>query len=84
MQASVVGWNSYCTSFQYPPDRGENRRFGRYQRVIRGGSFQDEFISVRLSNRGYELGPNPAAAAGSVEIAGKSSVKIGFRCAADQ
>jgi formylglycine-generating enzyme required for sulfatase activity len=58
--------------------------FGRYQRVIRGGSFQDEFISVRLSNRGYELGPNPAAAAGSVEIEGKSSVKIGFRCAADQ
>ena len=64
--------------------QGPEDSFGRYQRVIRGGSFQDEAISIRLSNRGYELGPNPGAASGSPELQGKSSVKIGFRCAADQ
>lgn len=62
---------------------GPEEAFGRTQRVIRGGSFQDEFISIRLSNRGYELGPNPGAAYGSPELEGRSSVKIGFRCAGE-
>lgn len=72
--------NYYASSPAADPT-GPADNFGRFQRVIRGGSFQDEFISLRLSNRGNELGPNPGAAFGSPEIEGKSSVKIGFRCA---
>jgi formylglycine-generating enzyme required for sulfatase activity len=57
---------------------------GRYQRVIRGGSFQDGFLDIRLSNRGYELGPNPDAPFGSLDLRGRTSAKIGFRCASSQ
>ena len=28
-------------------------------RVIRGGSFQDNLFNLRVSNRGYEVGPDP-------------------------
>jgi formylglycine-generating enzyme required for sulfatase activity len=48
--------------------------------VIRGGGYQDDPISLRVSNRGYEVGPDPSAPAGSDASYGKSSVKIGFRC----
>jgi eukaryotic-like serine/threonine-protein kinase len=50
-------------------------------RVIRGGSFQDDLVSLRIPNRGYESGPNPNAVQGQDEYYGRSSVKIGFRCA---
>ena len=55
----------------------------KYERVIRGGSYQDGVLDLRLSNRGYELGPDPAAAPGTAAYVGHSSVRIGFRCAAD-
>ena len=32
-------------------------------RVIRGGSFQDDLLSLRIPNRGYEVGPDPSAVA---------------------
>jgi serine/threonine-protein kinase len=64
-----------------PQGPAENN--GHYERVIRGGSFQDEWVSIRLSNRGYELGPNPRAPYGSLDLAGRTSAKIGFRCASD-
>lgn len=48
--------------------------------VIRGGGYQDDPISLRVSNRGYEVGPDPSAIAGSDASHGESSVKIGFRC----
>jgi formylglycine-generating enzyme required for sulfatase activity len=51
-----------------------------FLRVIRGGGYQDDLISMRVSNRGYETGPDPSALAGSDAFYGKSSVKIGFRC----
>lgn len=56
---------------------------GLYVRVIRGGSFQDERMNLRVSNRGYELGPNPTLLPQDPTYAGRSSVKIGFRCASD-
>ena len=74
--------NYYKTAPAADPP-GPEQRIGRYQRVIRGGSFQDVFVSLRLSNRGYELGPNPAAAYGSADLGGRASSKIGFRCASD-
>lgn len=52
-------------------------------RVIRGGSFQDEGYDLRASNRDYIEGPNPKAQPNEDEFYGKSSAKIGFRCAAD-
>lgn len=58
-----------------PENGGQN-----YLRVIRGGGYQDDLISMRVSNRGYEVGPDPSAFAGSDASYGKSSVKIGFRC----
>ncbi|MGE5250030.1 MAG: formylglycine-generating enzyme family protein [Bacteroidota bacterium] len=63
---------------------GPPETIGRYQRVIRGGSFQDTFVNIRLSNRGYELGPNPAAPYGSLDLSGHTSAKIGFRCVSDR
>jgi formylglycine-generating enzyme required for sulfatase activity len=50
-------------------------------RVIRGGSFQDGLFNMRVSNRGYEIGPDPLAAPSDSAYYGRSSVKIGFRCA---
>ncbi len=51
--------------------------------VIRGGSFQDEGYDLRVSNRNYIEGPNPKAPL-EKELYGKYSVKIGFRCAANE
>ncbi|MFN8412184.1 MAG: SUMF1/EgtB/PvdO family nonheme iron enzyme [Anaerolineales bacterium] len=51
-----------------------------FLRVIRGGSFQDDQITMRISNRGYEVGPNPSALPNEDAYYGKSSVKVGFRC----
>ncbi len=53
------------------------------QRVIRGGSYQDVWVNIRVANRGYEMGPNPDAAFDSPDLFGRSSIKIGFRCASD-
>ncbi len=58
-----------------PDNGGEN-----YLHVIRGGGFQDNFIGLRVSNRGYEVGPDPSVLPNVDSYYGKSSVKIGFRC----
>ena len=55
---------------------------GKYNRVIRGGSYQDTFLDLRVSNRGSLPGPNLLAPADAPTRYGKNSVKIGFRCAA--
>jgi formylglycine-generating enzyme required for sulfatase activity len=52
-------------------------------RVIRGGSFQDNLFNLRISNRGYEVGPDPTKLPNDDAYYGRSSVKIGFRCAND-
>jgi formylglycine-generating enzyme required for sulfatase activity len=58
-----------------PENGGQN-----FLRVIRGGGYQDDLISMRVSNRGYEVGPDPSAQPNTDAYYGKSSVKIGFRC----
>ncbi|MBE0669339.1 MAG: SUMF1/EgtB/PvdO family nonheme iron enzyme [Anaerolineales bacterium] len=52
-------------------------------RVIRGGSFQDDWVILRLANRSFLEGPNPSAQPTDGAYYGKSSAKIGFRCADD-
>jgi eukaryotic-like serine/threonine-protein kinase len=51
-----------------------------FLRVIRGGSYQDDLINLRISNRGYEKGPDLTAVTGGDAYYGNSSGKIGFRC----
>lgn len=55
-----------------------------HMRVIRGGSFQEDGFISRLANRNFLDGPNPRSQPGDDEFYGKSSYKIGFRCAADE
>lgn len=52
-------------------------------RVIRGGSFQEDGIFLRVSNRSYLDGPNPKADVKVELFYGRSSNRIGFRCAED-
>ena len=52
-------------------------------RVIRGGSFQDDWVILRLANRSFLEGPNPSVQPTDEAYYGKSSAKIGFRCADD-
>lgn len=53
-------------------------------RVMRGGSFQDDWVILRLANRAFLEGPDPSAQNTDDAFYGKSSSKIGFRCAADR
>ena len=50
-------------------------------RVIRGGSFQEDGIFLRLVNRSFLEGPNPSADPKDEAYYGKSTNRIGFRCA---
>lgn len=52
-------------------------------RVIRGGSFQEDGIFLRLANRSFLEGPDPSALPDDIAYYGKSSNRIGFRCAED-
>jgi formylglycine-generating enzyme required for sulfatase activity len=52
-------------------------------RVIRGGSFQDDGNFLRLANRNAMEGPNLKAQPDEETYFGKSSNKVGFRCAMD-
>jgi eukaryotic-like serine/threonine-protein kinase len=53
-------------------------------RVMRGGSFQEDGIFLRLVNRSFLEGPDPKADPKKDEAYyGRSSTRIGFRCAQD-
>ncbi len=52
-------------------------------RVMRGGSFQEDGIFLRLVNRSFLEGPDPKADPKDEAYYGKSSNRIGFRCAQD-
>ena len=72
----------YAESQTVNPTGPENGGLN-HLRVIRGGSFQDNLFNLRISNRGYEVGPDPSALPNKDAYYGRSSVKIGFRCAND-
>lgn len=62
---------------------GPIARTNFFNRVVRGGTFQDAPIDIRVANRASVLGPDPNALAGSPQSIGEVSPKIGFRCASD-
>lgn len=80
--ADIYDAHYYLSSPESDPP-GPSDQAGRFQRVIRGGSFVDGPVDVRLSNRGYAAGPDPYAAYDSPNRLGTSSARIGFRCASD-
>lgn len=90
MAGNVWEWVSDLYAIHYyeisPEDNptGPDDSSGIRLRAIRGGSFQDEWINIRLSKRGSELGPDPDAPYGSPAIEGQASAKIGFRCVIDK
>jgi formylglycine-generating enzyme required for sulfatase activity len=73
----------YAESPSTNPTGPKNGGFN-HLRVIRGGSFQDNLFTLRVSNRGYEVGPDPSKLPNDDAYYGRSSVKVGFRCAAGQ
>jgi formylglycine-generating enzyme required for sulfatase activity len=52
------------------------------RRVIRGGSWADNFKDLRVSNRGFALAPDLTADSKSEAYMGEGNSRIGFRCAA--
>lgn len=50
-------------------------------RVIRGGSFQEDGIFLRVANRSFLPGPDPRAEQEDEAYYGKATTLIGFRCA---
>lgn len=77
--ADLYGTEYYKISPDHNPTGPEVSN--TYLRVIRGGSFQDEWSSLRVSKRGAALGPNFGLRYDDPNRNGKYSSKIGFRCA---
>lgn len=90
MAGNVAEWisdyydgNYYAQSANVNPT-GPSAREVYFNRVVRGGSFQDAFKDVRLANRASVRGSNPQAKdVYSADYLGEFSPKIGFRCASD-
>jgi len=79
--ADLYGIEYYSVSPQHnPTGPGTNTT---NLRVIRGGSFQDEWVDLRVSKRGAALGPDPDARYKDPDREGEHSSKIGFRCVED-
>ncbi len=65
-----------------PPGPGARSKY--FNRVVRGGTYQDAFIEIRLANRAAVRGSNlDASNIYSDDYLGEFSPKIGFRCASD-
>ena len=90
MSGNVAEWvadyydaNYYAQGVSMNPT-GPGARSQYFNRVVRGGTFQDVFKDVRVAARASVLGSNPNADDPfSAEYLGTVSPKIGFRCASD-
>lgn len=90
MSGNVAEWvadyydgNYYSQGVTVNPT-GPGARSQFFNRVVRGGTFQDAFKDIRLANRASVRGSNPQASdIYSADYLGEFSPKIGFRCASD-
>lgn len=90
MAGNVAEWvadyydvNYYAQGVTSNPT-GPGARNQYFNRVVRGGTFQDAFKDVRVAARSSVRGSNPQASdIYSKDYLGEYSPKIGFRCASD-
>jgi formylglycine-generating enzyme required for sulfatase activity len=89
MAGNVHEWTSdyydaayYATGPANNPT-GPELRTAYFKRVLRGGSYAEPDVEIRVSNRASALGPNYDAEFGSEAYLGDFSPRIGFRCASD-
>ena len=80
--SDLYGIEYYSVSPEYNPTGPESNTTNL--RAIRGGSFQDEWVNLRVSKRGSALGPDPDARYDDPNRVGEHSSKIGFRCAVSE
>lgn len=89
MSGNVAEWindiydpNYYASGIAANP-QGPGSLSTVFNHVVRGGTFQDVEMNIRVSKRSSVLGSNPNATIDTPEWLGTYSPKIGFRCAAD-
>jgi formylglycine-generating enzyme required for sulfatase activity len=89
MSGNVMEWvndyydkDYYSSGVNFNPG-GPGSRTTVFNRVVRGGSFRDAEVDIRVANRASVLGSNLNAPMDTTEWFGDYSPRIGFRCAAD-
>jgi formylglycine-generating enzyme required for sulfatase activity len=89
MSGNVAEWindiydpNYYASGIAANP-QGPGSLSTVFNHVVRGGTFQDAEMNIRVSKRSSVLGSNPNATIDTPEWLGTFSPKIGFRCASD-
>jgi serine/threonine-protein kinase len=89
MAGNVAEWvNDYYSGTYYSQNidtnpTGPNARTNLFARVVRGGSFGDSKLLIRVSKRSSVLGSDLTADVGTAAYLGEFSPRIGFRCAAN-
>jgi eukaryotic-like serine/threonine-protein kinase len=73
----------YQVSPENNPAGPEQAGVNGLRRSIRGGSWLDSDVNIRLANRGFALAPNLEADPLAESYKGDAKDNIGFRCAAD-
>jgi formylglycine-generating enzyme required for sulfatase activity len=65
--------------------QGPLARSNFFERVVRGGSYNDTWQNIRVSKRASVMGPNPNKSPDDIEgrFYGTSAYTIGFRCVSD-
>ncbi|HEY2981810.1 MAG TPA: SUMF1/EgtB/PvdO family nonheme iron enzyme [Anaerolineales bacterium] len=89
MAGNVAEWTNdfydadyYGSGVNFNPP-GPSARSSSFERVVRGGTFQDADSDIRVSKRSSVVGSDPTALVDSAQWLGTYSPKIGFRCASD-
>jgi formylglycine-generating enzyme required for sulfatase activity len=89
MAGNVAEWTNdyydgeyYSSGVNFNPG-GPVSRTSIFNRVVRGGTFRDAEVDIRVANRASVVASNVNAPIDSPEWLGEYSPRIGFRCASD-